>query len=112
MVSGPTYLELGVPDPDLARAFYGRLFGWRFSGDAGGGEAGTPSLAVGLHGGDDAAHFEVFFAVTELEAALDQVRALGGSVLGEVHDSGAFGRWAECRDDQGVRFGLRELPPE
>jgi predicted enzyme related to lactoylglutathione lyase len=108
----PSYLELGVPDPDAARAFYGRLFGWRFSGEQGAGQAETSPLGIGLHGDDDGAHFEVFFAVPDLDAGLREVGLLGGSVHGGVHDSGPFGRWAECSDDQNVRFGLRELPKD
>jgi hypothetical protein len=30
-------------------------------------------------------------------------------LVGEVQDSEGFGRWVECRDDQGVRFGLRQV---
>ena len=66
MTGEPTYLELGVPDPARALAFYRSVLGW------------------------------------ELDPAA------GGEVLGPVSDSGGFGRWAECRDDQGVRFGLRQ----
>jgi uncharacterized protein len=108
-VSGePSYLELCVRDADRARAFYGPLLGWQVSER---GEAETGSLSVGIHGGDDSSLFEVFFAVPDLDAALEQVRALGGTVLGDVHDNPGFGRWAECADDQDVRFGLREVRP-
>jgi predicted enzyme related to lactoylglutathione lyase len=37
-----------------------------------------------------------------------RVTELGGAVAGEVNDAGDFGRWVECDDDQGVRFGLRQ----
>ena len=101
----PSYIELGVRDPDRARAFYGPLLGWEVSER---GEVGTSTLSIGIHGGDDASLFEVFFAVSSLDAALEQVRELGGAVLGDVQVSEGFGRWAECADDQGVRFGLVE----
>jgi predicted enzyme related to lactoylglutathione lyase len=35
---------------------------------------------------------------------------LGGRLVGDIHDSPGFGRWVECADDQGVRFGLRQSP--
>jgi predicted enzyme related to lactoylglutathione lyase len=108
MSGEPSYLELGVANAERARAFYGALLGWRVSDR---GEVETGTLAIGIHGGDDSALFEVFFAVPALDAALEQVRTLGGAVLGEVQESPGFGRWAECSDDQGVRFGLRELSP-
>jgi predicted enzyme related to lactoylglutathione lyase len=34
--------------------------------------------------------------------------AAGGEIVSPVTDSAGIGRWAECRDDQAVRFGLRE----
>lgn len=109
MSGEPSYVELGVRDADRARSFYGALLGWRISGEGGPGQAETATLAIGIHDGDESSLFEVFFAVPQLDEALEQVRSLGGSVLGEVHDNPGFGRWAECDDDQGVRFGLREV---
>ena len=38
------------------------------------------------------------------------VTELGGRVLTEVQDGAGFGRWAECQDDQGTRFGLGSFP--
>ena len=109
MTGEPSYLELGVPDPAAARAFYGALLGWPTPENAGPGQVDTPTLSIGVHGGDRAAHFEVFFAVADLDASLALLPELGGHTDGEVHDSPGFGRWAGCSDDQGVRFGLREV---
>jgi predicted enzyme related to lactoylglutathione lyase len=108
MAGEPSYIELGVRDADAARAFYGPLLGWTATGQSGVGQVDTATLDIGIHDGDDAALFEVFFAVEDLDAALEQVAALGGRVTSEVHDSAGYGRWAECADNQGVRFGLRE----
>ena len=104
----PSYLELCVRDADAARRFYGGLLGWHPSGTNGPGAVETGSLGVGIHDGDDSAIFEVFFAVDDLEAALQRLDGLGGRRISEINDSGEFGRWIECADDQGVRFGLRE----
>jgi predicted enzyme related to lactoylglutathione lyase len=41
-----------------------------------------------------------YFAVADLEAALERVRMLGGSV---IHPGS---RWAICRDSEGSPFGL------
>lgn len=108
MTGEPSYIELGVPDFDAARRFYGALLGWVPSHAEHGGQVETETLAIGIHGGDEEAHFEVFFAVDDLDAGIARLVELGGRVVGEVHDSGDFGRWVECRDDQGVRFGLRQ----
>jgi hypothetical protein len=105
MSGEPTYVELGVPDPVAARAFYGGLFGWEPKGP---GQVETSTLSIGIHGGDPSAHFEVFFAVDDLDASMARVRELGGAVQSDVHDSPGFGRWVECADDQGVRFGMRQ----
>lgn len=108
MTGQPSYIELGVENADKARAFYGALLGWRPSGAAGPGQVETSTLGIGIHEHDPASHFEVFFAVADLEESLAAVRRLGGQVTSELHDSPGFGRWAECADDQGVRFGLRQ----
>ena len=108
MTGEPAYVELGVLDADAARAFYGALLGWSPTGSSGSGQVDTASLSIGIHDGDPSAIFEVFFAVDDLAAALTEVSRLRGTVLGDVHDSPGFGTWAECADDQGTRFGLRQ----
>jgi catechol 2,3-dioxygenase-like lactoylglutathione lyase family enzyme len=66
-----------------------------------------------VHGNDEGAGALVFFGVPDLEAAMAQVRELGGhaealeSRADETRD-GSFGRFALCRDDQGVPFGLHQ----
>ena len=108
MTGEPSYIELGVPDAARAVAFYGAVLGWAVDPSAGMTQIETPTLSIGIHAGDPGAHFEVLFAVPDIEAALAAVTAAGGEVVSPVTDSPGFGRWAECRDDQGVRFGLRQ----
>lgn len=108
MVGEPSYLELGVPDAEAARAFFSALLGWQSTPVGDGASVGTSTLDIGIHGSDSAAHFEVFFAVADLDASLTRLTALGGEPVGDIQHSQGFGRWVECRDPQGVRFGLRE----
>jgi predicted enzyme related to lactoylglutathione lyase len=108
MTGQPSYIELGVADPDKARAFYGSLLGWQPSGDSGGGQVDTSTLSIGIHGGDDSRHFEVFFTVGDLEQSLKILTQVGGGTVSEINTSPGFGRWIECVDDQGVRFGIRQ----
>lgn len=108
MSGEPSYVELGVPDADKARAFYGQLLGWAATGSAGPGQVETPGLSIGIHDADPLAAFEVFFAVDDLEQSLATLAEIGGQVTGEIHDSPGFGLWVECIDDQRVRFGLRQ----
>jgi uncharacterized protein len=108
MTGEPSYIELGVPDAERAVTFYGAVLGWTVDPSAGMTQIDTPSLSIGVHGGDPGAHFEVLFAVPDIDTALAAVTAAGGEVVSPITDSPSFGRWAECRDDQGVRFGLRQ----
>ena len=107
----PSYVELCVEDADKARSFYGTLLGWSVEGDAGPGQASTGGLGVGIHDRDPSSLLEVFFGVDDLDSAMARLAELGGATISDVHaENAAFGRWVECRDDQGVRFGLRQPP--
>jgi predicted enzyme related to lactoylglutathione lyase len=117
MTGEPTWFEIGVADAARARTFYGSLLGWEFTPGPNGSGAviGTAGLSGGLHGGDDGAAPYLFFAVDDVEAALERVRALGGEP--ERYEGSSdeatvaeFGRFALCRDDQGSPFGLHEPP--
>lgn len=108
MTGQPTYVELGVPDADAARAFYGALLGWQPSGTSGPGNVQTPTLPVGIHSDDPGAEMLIFFAVDDLRAALGQLAELGGAQDGDVRSDSGFGRFAVCSDNQGVRFALHE----
>ena len=112
-----SFFELGVEDPERARAFYGGLFGWRFdkAGTGDGLAISTPDVRGGLHGGDPGATPYLFFRVHDMDAALDQVRELGGTVEDMDVEGGEdsiarFGRFKLCRDDQKSPFGLHQPP--
>ncbi len=100
-------IEFPADDPERARRFWQGLLGaeleprpseagsgWEFDGDG---------LRLGLHergtGPGDTASLP-YFTVPEIEAAMDRVRELGGSIIhpGE--------RWAICRDSEGSPFAL------
>ena len=110
-----SFFEIGVEDADKARRFYGALFGWSFAKQGEGASIDTGgAIPGGLHGGDAGASPYVFFKVDDLEAALAQVRELGGEVGEELVDDEesqkTFGRFALCKDDQGSSFGLHQPP--
>jgi uncharacterized protein len=112
-----SFFELGVENLDRGREFYEQLFGWGFeSGPSGAGFVITaPNVPGGMHGGDRGATPYVFFRVDDMEAALEQVRALGGEVdetdlEGGDESIAKYGRFRLCRDDQGSAFGLHEPP--
>lgn len=112
-----SFFELGVEDPDRGRAFYEALFGWEFEpGPTGKGFViGAPNIRGGMHGGDAGANPYVFFAVDDIDAAIERVRQLGGEVEeadveGDKESVARFGRFKLCRDDQGSPFGLHQPP--
>lgn len=112
-----SYFELGVEDVDRGRSFYQGLFGWRFEpGPTGGFAIGAAGTSGGIHGGDRGGSPYVFFAVDDIEAAVNRVRELGGTVEdgndeGDEDQQSRFGRFRLCRDDQGSPFGLHQPPP-
>lgn len=118
MTGSLSFFSLGVDDADRGRAFYGRLFGWTFEpGPSGNGfEITSRGTWGGIHGGDPGASPYVFFEVDDIDAAIERVRELGGSIEevdhGEDEEKSAarFGRFKLCRDDQGSRFGLHQRP--
>ena len=107
-MDGPLGLiEFPADDPDRARRFWSSLLGVELaerSQDQGRGwqtQKGAPTLGIHERGagpGDTASL--PYFTVPDLEAALEQVAALGGTVI----HPGA--RWAICRDSEGSPFGL------
>lgn len=113
-----SFFELGVEDPARGRVFYEALFGWSFepSPSGGGFTIGTPTVPGGMHGGDKGAAPYVFFAVADIDAAIERVAELGGAVEeidveGDDEETTArYGRFKLCRDDQGSVFGLHQPP--
>ena len=118
MAGEVSFFELGVEDPSKGRAFYEGLFGWEFEpGPSGGGghTVRTPGVPGGMHGGDPRGGPYVFFAVDDMEAALEKVRELGGEVEpvemnGNKEAAARLGRFKLCRCNQGSAFGLHEPP--
>ncbi len=100
-------IEFPADDTDRARRFWGGVLGLelrpREAGEGEGWQSSGDGAAVGLHprGRGPGDSFSLpYFDVEDLAAALDQVRALGGTV---VHPGE---RWAVCKDSEGSPFGL------
>jgi predicted enzyme related to lactoylglutathione lyase len=107
-VDGPFGLiEFPADDAGRARRFWSGLIGIELTdrrpaeGRGWQTDSGTP--AIGIHergaGPGDTASLP-YLTVTDMEAALAKVTALGGSVI----HPGA--RWSICRDSEGSPFGL------
>jgi len=100
-------IEFPADDPDRALRFWSGLLGVELderSQDEGRGwQTHSGGHALGIHergaGPGDRASLP-YFIVSDMEAVLEQVRGLGGSV---IHPGS---RWAICRDSEGSPFGL------
>lgn len=109
-VGTPAWVELTAHEPDVARDFYGGVFGWDFTaaqpyavarkdGEAVAGIAAQPA------GADAPPGWSVYLAVADVEEAAAQIRTAGGEVLsGPVDRPGA--RTALARDPGGASFGV------
>jgi len=100
-------IEFPADDPDRALRFWSGLLeteleprttdqgdGWQATGD---------SSTVGVHrrGTGPGDTFSLpYFEVGDIDAALERVKALGGTV---VHPGS---QWAICKDSEGTPFGL------
>ncbi len=103
------YMTMEVRDADRTRAFYRAVLGWRFApGRTPGGwnvEGAVPM--TGVSGGHDAATAIPMYHVADVEAAVERVRAAGGTAA--APESQPYGITADCTDDQGTRFVLGQL---
>jgi predicted enzyme related to lactoylglutathione lyase len=103
----PALIEFPADDPQRARRFWAGLLGQeleqREAREGEGWQTRSGATAVGVHArgrGPGDSYSLAYFTVADLAAALEQVAALGGSV---VHPGE---RWAICRDSEGSPFAL------
>jgi predicted enzyme related to lactoylglutathione lyase len=111
MVRGPdvnlSLVEFPADDPERALRFWSGVLdaelGERSEAEGRGWQTHSEGPAIGVHrrgtGPGDTVSLP-YFAVPDLEAALERVVALGGSV---IHPGS---RWAICRDSEGSPFAL------
>ena len=104
-----SYLEIGAPDGERARAFFAELFAWPFTPMDSGGWFDSGDIRTGLHGQDDRPAIVVYFEVPDIDTAGARVRELGGDAEDPTPDVPGFGRFSTCADPQGIRFGLRQI---
>lgn len=100
-------VEFPADDADRARRFWSGLLGTTFEARSDaqgeGWQTGDQTTAIGVHsrGRGPGDSFSLpYFTVSDLQAALEHVTALGGTVI----HPGA--RWAICKDSEGSPFGL------
>ena len=106
--------QLNTREPDGAREFYSRLFGWRVESVAGGDQ---PYWGIfngeRLNGGmmqlpaDSGApsHWLVYFGIDDMDAAAERISESGGTVMVPKTEVPG-GHFLVARDPQGAVFGL------
>ncbi|AZP16014.1 VOC family protein [Streptomyces aquilus] len=115
VAGGPCWAEVGTPDLEAGKRFYGVLFGWRTETDAREDMGGYTIAYVGdlpvagmvpLGAEGRPCSWFVTFAVGDLDATLAKVTAAGGSVVAPPADVPGMGRFASATDTQGAGFHL------
>ncbi len=105
-----SYLEIGATTGDQSSNFFAQLLGWTFHRMGGGSEGwfDTPTCKAGLHTGDPQPGISVYFAVPDIEHAVALVKQLGGTAEDISPEEPSFGRFCNCKDPEGVKFGLHQ----
>jgi uncharacterized protein len=119
----PAWNELNTRDSQEAKKFYGAVFGWDFDDLDMGGERYT-TFRVGDRGvggildltergvpEEVPAHWQVYFGVEDTDAAIEEVKRRGGSVMMGPVDIPA-GRFAILKDPHGASFAVITLSEE
>jgi predicted enzyme related to lactoylglutathione lyase len=113
----PNWFELHTRDYDATVGFYRDVFKWdahtvsdtpefRYTtlGEGDGQLAGIMDAAPFLPDGIPA-HWSIYFGVSDTDAALEEIVALGGTVIRPAEDT-PYGRLAQAADPTGTSFKL------
>ncbi|MFW3170066.1 VOC family protein [Geodermatophilus sp. CPCC 206100] len=110
----PCWVDYGASDVDAAKDFYGRLFGWEWTGgDAAFGgylnatRNGEQAAGLGpLMNSEDSPGWTTYFATDDSQATAARIREAGGTVVVEPMEVGPMGTMTIAVDPQGNGFGL------
>jgi predicted enzyme related to lactoylglutathione lyase len=109
----PSWVDIGVPDPQAAADFYGGLFGWEAQEgppEAGGyrialvGDRAVAGIGTQQHPGHPV--WATYIAVTSADETVARVLAAGGQVLLGAMDVLDVGRMAVFGDPEGAVFSV------
>jgi predicted enzyme related to lactoylglutathione lyase len=103
------YLTIGVPSTAAFREFYGAVFGWQFTPgrvNDGWGIDGVRPMS-GLSGGAERPVVRPMYTVSDIAAAVEKVRELGGTAVEPA--TRPYGQESLCTDNQGTEFYLGQF---
>jgi predicted enzyme related to lactoylglutathione lyase len=107
----PAWVELSTSDPDAARAFYARLFGWRievsddprYGGYAMARIGDRDAAGIGRTQSPEApTAWSIYIGNDDLDALAGKIQAAGGRVIAAPFDVGDQGRMAVFQDPCGA----------
>ena len=116
-MSAIVHFDVPAENIERAKKFYSVLLGWKFESYPGMeyNLITTTDLDgnAGVGGGmgkrmDPSQHIVNYFGVKSIDAAIKQVRSLGGSILMDKMAVPKMGYLANCLDTEGNTFGLWE----
>ncbi|MEV4681092.1 VOC family protein [Streptomyces kurssanovii] len=112
VTGSPNWIDLGTPDVDAAKTFYGGVFGWTFVSagpDAGGYgmfrlDGRTVAAVMTVPPEQGTPSWNVYFRTPDADAMVKAVEQRGGSVVVRPMDVLDQGRMAVCLDPAGAAF--------
>jgi len=112
----PCWIDTQQPDRDAALRFYGAVFGWSFEDHLQRGDRaydlatldGRVVAAIGSGPSDTTATWTTYIGVDDVEAAVANVEAAGGTVVAPPLRAGSAGRLALVTDPTGANLALWE----
>ena len=105
-----SYITYEVTDSTAFKAFYSRVLFWTFQPGRiqDGWQVEQTHPMAGVAGGSTQQVTVPMRTVEDVDAAVARVREAGGTVIEEPSQQ-AYGKSAQCTDDQGTRFYLGEF---
>jgi uncharacterized protein len=120
------HFEIEAANPERAKNFYARAFGWQMQqmGEDMGNyivvTTGDPKEPGGINGGifgtppgatKELNAFSCVVGVDNIDAAMQSVRSAGGEVMGDKMDIPGVGIYARCKDTEGNIFTVLQPAP-
>ena len=111
------HFDIASDDPERAKKFYADLFGWSFESVPAFQynlfSTTNPDGSPGVRGGlgkrmDPTQKITNYFGVLSIDAAMEQVKKVGGTVISPKMSVTGMGYLANCMDTEGNVFGLWE----
>ncbi len=110
------HMELNTGEPQRAREFYGKLFGWKMR-DVPMGDGSTYTLIEEIGGiqqkpmPDAPTKWVGYVGVESVDASVAKIKALGGTVFMERTEVPGMGWFAVAADPTGGTFAIWEPSP-